>query len=123
MHGLLWAAKIVKSTPFASCSFKFECDPFPPSGAYEMRISGIDDEMPMPNTLSILLNGEVVYSGECGFDNNGGKFKVVKFTLPFEKLKRYNKVEIRNDTVGFNTEGTPWLFVNYVVLKKPPQGN
>ena len=82
-----------------------------------MDVSGLDDEMPTLNTISILLNGEVVYSGESGFDNRG-VYKVRKFTLPFEKLKRYNLVEIRNDTNGFNSEGTPWLFVNYVVLKK-----
>ena len=106
-----------KSTPFASCSFRFECDPFPPSGAYEMCVSGLDDEMPTLNKISIVLNGEVVYNGESGFDNSG-KYGIRRFTLPFEKLKRYNLVEIRNETTGFNSEGTPWLFVNYVVLKK-----
>lgn len=106
-----------KSTPFASCSLRFECDPFPPSGAYEMYVSGLDDELQTLNTITILLNGEVVYTGESGFDNSG-KYGVRRFTLPFEKLKRYNRVEIRNETKGFNSEGTPWFFVNYVVLKK-----
>ena len=106
-----------KSTPFASCSFKFECDPFPPSGAYEMCVSGLDDEMPALNTISIVLNGEVVYNGESGFDNSA-RYGIRKFTLPFDKLKRYNQVEIRNETTGYNSAGTPWLFINYVVLKK-----
>lgn len=82
-----------------------------------MCVSGLDDEMPTLNTISIVLNGEVVYNGESGFDNSG-KYGIRRFTLPFEKLKRYNHVEIRNETTGFNSEGTPWLFVNYVVLKK-----
>ena len=105
------------STTFPQCGLRFECDPFPPAGAYELYLCGLDDELPAPNTIRIKVNGKTVYEGETGFVN-AKSYSVKKFTIPFETMVRYNQVTIENTTPGFNTQGTPWLFFNYAVIKK-----
>jgi len=98
--------------------FSFECDPFPPSGAYDLYLSGQyetakgDPEF----QIRILLNGVEVYKGPCGLAVAG--WKVSKFTLPFENLKRNNTVVIESVTPGDTQQGPPWLLVNYVMLRK-----
>ena len=105
------------STTFPQCGLRFECDPFPPAGAYELYLCGMDDELPAQNTIRICVNGKVVYEGPTGFEN-AGRFSVRKFAIPFETMVRYNQVTIENKTPGFNSNGTPWLFFNYAVIRK-----
>ena len=101
-----------------SARFNFECDPFPPSGAYDLYLSGqYETAKGEPEfQIRILLNGEEVFKGPCGLAVSD--WKVAKFTLPFEKLKRGNTVVIESATPGDNQSGPPWLLVNYVMLRK-----
>lgn len=100
-----------------SFSFDFECDPFPPTGDYVMYINGMDDETPRQNTLRVLINGVSVGEQEFGFPDNKG-YAVKTFRIPFTSMKRHNNVTVLNMTPGSNPRGTPWLMMNYVVLKK-----
>lgn len=101
-----------------SACFSFECDPFPPTGAYDLYLSGqyetAKDEPEFQ--IRILLNGEEVYKGPCGLAISD--WKVSKFTLPFGKLKRGNTIVIESATPGNVQTGPPWLLVNYVMLRK-----
>ncbi|NLE67572.1 MAG: hypothetical protein GX608_09145 [Lentisphaerae bacterium] len=101
-----------------SARFSFECDPFPPSGAYDLYLSGqYETAKGEPEfQIRITLNGEEVYKGPCGLAVSA--WKVSKFTLPFEKLKRGNTVVIESATPGDTQSGPPWLLVNYVMLRK-----
>jgi len=97
-------------------SFHFECDPFPPTGAYEMHVCGRDDELEAENLIRVSVNGKKVYEGKPGFTTKD--YKVCKLVLPFEPLLRQNTVTVENLTDGYNEAGSPWLMVNYIVLKK-----
>ena len=97
-------------------SFRFECDPFPPTGAYEMYICGRDDELKAENVIRVSVNGKKVFEGSLAFPS--ADYDVRKVVLPFEPLLRQNTVTIENLTEGYNEAGSPWLMVNYIVLKK-----
>ena len=99
--------------------FHFECDPFPPTGDYEMYVNGMDDETPRQNVLRVTVNDKVVYEQAPGFSDNTG-YSVKKIVIPFTAMKRHNDVVIQNVTPGSNPNGTPWMMINYIVLKKAP---
>ncbi|NLE66756.1 MAG: hypothetical protein GX608_04965 [Lentisphaerae bacterium] len=105
-------------TPANKVTFKFECDPFPPAGAYEMHISAMDDERPEQVKIRIAVNDKVIFEGLNPFPAKN--YSVEKFTIPFEALLRYNTVTIANIEPGVNKAGPPWFMVNYAVLKKAP---
>ena len=106
-----------------SLSFQFECDPFPPTGSYTMYVNGMDDERPEGNVLAVAVNGKEVGRKDFGFPQNTG-YSLQSMELPFAALKRNNTVTISNVTPGSNPNGTPWLMVNYIVLKKfQPKGS
>ena len=107
-------------TDFAVCTFPFECDPFPPAGAYELFLCGLDDELPSKTELRLAVNGTVFFEGDPGFVNSRS-FKVARFTVPFAALKRYNEIKIEVVSKGYNPFGAPWVMINYAVLKKAAQ--
>ena len=109
-----------KVTSANATGFHFECDPFPPTGDYEMYICGMDDEAERQNTLRISLNGKVISEAPLGFPDHAG-YSVKKVVIPFAAMKRHNDVTILNATPGSNPRGTPWIMINYIVLKKAPK--
>ena len=98
-------------------SFEFECDPFPPTGDYVMHVNGMDDETPRQNKVRVIVNDKPVGDVEFGFPENTG-YAVKTFNIPFTAMKRHNRVTLLNLTPGSNPRGTPWLMINYIVLKK-----
>ncbi|MGN0833239.1 MAG: beta-N-acetylglucosaminidase domain-containing protein, partial [Kiritimatiellia bacterium] len=107
-------------TDASACTFQFECDPFPSSGPYELFLCGLDDELPAKVTVRLSVNGTTFFEGDPGFVNSAA-FKVVRFTVPFAALRRYNEIRIEVRSKGFNPFGAPWLMINYAVLKKAAQ--
>ena len=103
-------------TPFSGAEFSFECDPFPPAGDYELWIRGMDDEVEGLNPLQVSVNGKVVFSGEPGFPEKA--YALRKFTIPFDSMKRYNRVRIANLGKGANPNGPPYVAICYAVVKK-----
>ena len=45
-------------------------------------------------------------------------FEVRKFKIPFASMKRQNNLTIACSSPGYNKLGTPYIGVNYIVLKK-----
>lgn len=111
-------AKFIRGsdTQFAGTQFRFECDPFPPAGDYEIYICGMDDEVAGLNPIEIAINDKVIYSGPSGFEP--GKYNLKKFTIPFSSMNRYNKLTIKNKAYGANPNGPPYIAVAYVMLRK-----
>ena len=97
-------------------SFDFECDPFPPSGDYELVVCGLDDELPDFCTLRIELNGKLVYEGKRQYET--AKWTRNAYVIAFASMVRNNRVRISVSTSGTNPYGTPWFIVNYVMLRK-----
>ena len=110
-------------TADSAVSFQLQCDPFPPTGDYTLTICGVQDETPEENQLAISVNGTVVYEGGCKFPHTTGKalfgeYGRRDFKIPFASLKRYNTITIRQTSPGYNKVGTPYLGVNYIVVRK-----
>jgi len=104
-------------TPNSKGSFGFECDPFPPAGPYTLVIRGLNDETPFPYKIAVLVNGEVVADDvDLKFDNVD--YRTAEIEIPFKAMKRNNTVEIVGRMPGGNNAGTPWLAVNYFVIRK-----
>jgi len=107
-------------------SFPFECDPFPPSGPYRLFVRAMQDETKEDARFRIDVNGKTVFDGPCGFVKAKGAgdtttapdFGLYEFEIPFESMVRNNRVTISCSSPGFNANGTPYIGVNYVVLKK-----
>lgn len=104
-------------TKFNALTLRFECDPFPASGDYMLYLCGMDDELPAKNKIRIKVNDTKVFEGDPGFEN-ATAYKVSKFTIPFETMKRYNKVQIESLTPGGNPSAAPWVSICYAVVKK-----
>ena len=101
----------------SAVEFNFECDPFPPTGDYELWLSAMDDELPQAVRLRISVNGKSVYEGERDFPANTG-YAVRKYVIPFASMARHNRVRIEVMTPGANPNGTPWFILNYAMLRK-----
>jgi len=107
-------------------SFRFECDPFPPTGDFKLVICGCEDELPAKTQLRIAVNGKPVYEGDTQLPatkgdlrlKGGGNFGRHEFTIPFASMVRKNLVEISCTSPGYNKNGTPYVGVNYIVLRK-----
>jgi len=97
-------------------SFKFECDPFPPEGPYELHLSGQDDEDEGSCVLRVTLNGKIVFEKNSSFESAVWKIEVIE--LPFELLKRYNEILVENASPGVIVSGPPYVLLNYAVIKK-----
>lgn len=98
----------------------FECDPFPPAGAYELYVSAQDDDKEKEVNIRISVNGKSIFEGPSGFVRYGWSQR--KFTIPFEAMKRGNQLVIECIDEGANVRsGPPWFMVNYVVIKKAVQ--
>ena len=110
--GILYAS----GTSAGAVSCNFECDPFPPAGPYELHMSGMDDERPEQVKIRIAVNDTTLFEGPNPFPPKD--YAVRTFTIPFEALKRSNRLTIQNIEPGANKAGPPWFMVNYVVLKK-----
>ncbi len=109
-----------KLSGISTLSTGFECDPFPPSGAYELHVSAQDDDKEKEVNIRISVNGKSVFEGPSGFVRYGWSQR--KFILPFETLKRNNHLVIECIDEGANVRsGPPWFMVNYVVIKKTAQ--
>jgi len=106
-------------TPIPRTTTSFECDPFPPSGAYELHLSAQDDDAEAPCDIRIAVNGTVVHEGPSGFVRYGWSLR--KLVLPFDALKRNNSVTIECTEDSDIQSGPPWFMVNYAVIKKAAQ--
>ncbi len=103
-------------TQFSKCEFKFECDPFPPAGDYELFICGMDDEVDGLNDIKLSVNGNVFYSGPTGFIAN--EYKIAKFVVPAKFMTRYNRLVMSNMGPGANANGPPYIAIAYAMLRK-----
>ena len=103
-------------TQFSKAELKFECDPFPPAGDYELYVCGMDDEVEGINDIEIAVNGTVVYSGPSGF--LPFEYKISKFVVPAKHMTRYNKLTIANKGTGANSNGPPYMAIAYAMLRK-----
>jgi len=104
------------STSRCEISGKFECDPFPPSGAYELLLVANEDERADENEIEVTVNGKSVWRGKTGLPHDD--YGILRIPIPFDSMIRNNVFSIRNLTPGTNPNGTPWLVVNYMVLRK-----
>lgn len=105
-----------KQTQFSGTEFRFECDPFPPAGDYELTVSGMDDEVVGENPIVITVNDKVVYKGISGF--RPAIYTLKKLRIPFDVMERYNKVRISNDASGANANGPPYIAISAAMLRK-----
>ena len=109
-----------KASGISTLTTTFECDPFPPSGAYTLYLSGLDDDKEKGVTLRISVNGTPIFDGVSTFERYA--WSMQKFTIPFDTLKRGNKLVIEILDEGLNVRsGPPFFMVNYLVLKKTAQ--
>ena len=98
----------------------FECDPFPPAGAYVLHVSAQDNDAKKAVNIRISVNDKPIFEGTNTFTRFG--WSLQKFTIPFEVLKRSNSLVIECTDEGLNIRsGPPWFMVNYVVIKKAVQ--
>jgi len=97
-------------------SFGFTCDPFPPSGDYELILCALDDELPGSCTVKIAVNGTEVYRGEKPYEKD--LYTLNRYVLPTAALMRNNRVTVSVETPGSNAAGTPWFLINYALLRK-----
>jgi hypothetical protein len=109
------------NTIFSGVEFRFECDPFPPAGDYELLICGMDDEVVGNNDIEISVNGNVVYGGPSGFEPF--VYNLKKFKIPFASMSRCNKVRISNKAYGANANGPPYIALAYALLRKTGEKN
>lgn len=105
-----------RKTPIPKATARFECDPFPPSGPYELHVCAQDDEADAPCRIRIRLNDATVFEGPSGFVRNGWSLR--KFVLPAADLKRYNALTIECMEDSSNRSGPPWFIINYAVVRK-----
>ena len=107
-------------------SFPFECDPFPPTGDYTLVICGCEDELPEKTQLRIEINGKPIYEGDTLLPatngdlrlKGGGNFGRHEYVIPFASMQRKNVVKVSCASPGYNKNGTPYVGVNYIVLRK-----
>jgi len=83
-------------------SGRFECDPFPPSGPYELEICGAG-----VGELTLKVNDKPV--GKAVFAAPG--FTTVKVSVPFETMVRYNAFTLTG------ASSAP-VAVNYIVVRR-----
>ena len=103
-------------TSRSTVSGRFECDPFPPAGPYELILVMNDDERAGTNDIIVRVNDKVIYKGSS--DAPRTDYGIKKIEIPFETMVRYNGFSVQNATAGTNPNGTPWLVVNYAVIRK-----
>ena len=66
------------------------------------------------------MNGKAIFEGVSTFERFA--WSMQKFTIPFNTLKRGNKLVIEILDEGLNIRsGPPFFMVNYLVLKKTAQ--
>ncbi len=99
----------------SSLEARFEISPFPPSGDYELIISGLDDDAKAKCPIKICLNGSTVFSGDNPFSRKNWSIK--KFTIPGHFFKRNNVLTISNISKSDTTSGPPFFMLNYAVLR------
>jgi len=103
-------------TARSTISGRFECDPFPPAGPYEMILVVNDDERAGTNDIIVKVNDKTIYKGSS--DAPRTDYGIKRIEIPFESMVRYNGFSVQNATPGTNPNGTPWLVVNYIVIRK-----
>jgi len=110
-----------RRTPNPRVATRFECDPFPPAGPYELHVCAQDDDAEAPCGIQIKVNGAVVLEGPSGFVRHG--WSVRKFALPVAALKRNNSLTIECTEDSASQHGPPWFMINYAVVRKRPPGS
>ena len=111
-------AKFIRGTQTHLCAteLRFECDPFPPAGDYELVLRGMDDEVEGLNPIEVSVNDKVIFSGLPGFVP--AVYTNVVIRIPFDSMARYNKLRIKNMAYGANPNGPPYLAIAYAMLRK-----
>ncbi|MBM4037794.1 MAG: hypothetical protein FJ290_04705 [Planctomycetes bacterium] len=104
-----------RQTPNPRVTTRFECDPFPPSGPYELHLCAQDDDAEAPCRIRIKVNDTVVFEAPSGFARYG--WSIRKFALPLEALQRGNLLTIECTEDSAAQQGPPWFMVNYAVLR------
>lgn len=95
---------------------RFECDPFPPSGPYELHLSAQDDDAEAPCRIRIKANDTVVFEGPSGFARHAWSART--FLLPVAALQRHNTLTLECLEDSAAQQGPPWFMVNYAILRR-----
>ena len=103
-----------KGTPTSEMSTTFELNTFPPSGDYQLILSGADDFLKEKCPIRITLNTKVLFEGPNPFSNKTWNTRI--FELSADKLERNNVLTITNISPNGNVEAPPIFLLNYVVL-------
>ena len=111
LTGILYGADTANHT----ATFEFEANA--KDGPIELRICGADDERDSFCGLRVTVNDSAV------FDANGQvfpnrKYTVIKVPVAANLLRGRNKIQISNPAPGDNPRGTPWVAINFVVIKR-----
>ena len=71
-------------------------------------------EKPVDKAKAEAAKKEIAALEKRAFEEYGRR----DFKIPFASLKRYNTITIRQASPGYNKVGTPYLGVNYIVVRK-----
>ncbi len=97
-------------------STRFELDPFPPSGDYQLIMSGQDNDADKKCRIRISVNDQEIFIGANPFVQAGWSRHT--FTVPVLVLKRNNVLTVENIEPSAIQSGPPWVILNYAVLRK-----
>lgn len=99
-------------------SGRFEVEPFPPEGDYELTLCAQDDDRDAPCRIHILVNDTVIFEGPNPAKRNGWSRHALK--IPAKALLQYNTLLIENIEPSAFVGGvdSPWFMLNYAVVRK-----
>ncbi len=104
-------------TPYHTATLEFEA--VEAAGPIELRIAAADDERADFCGLRVTVNDAVVFesTGEV-FPNK--KYGVLTVPVAANLLRGNNRLQVANPAPGDNPRGSPWVALNFVVIKRNP---
>ena len=102
-------------TPISEMSTTFELNEFPPSGDYQLIISGADDFEKKKCRIRITLNDELIFEGPNSFSNEEWNIQIAELSPSVFKSK--NVLTISNISPAGNVDAPPAFLLNYVILR------
>ena len=103
-------------TPISEMSATFELNQFPPSGNYQLIISGADDFLPEKCPIRVTLNNELIFEGPNPFSNT--EWNIQTAELSPDIFESSNVLTISNISPTGNVDAPPAFLLNYVVLRE-----